>query len=111
MTRGFATVMDLAPTILDLAGLKHPVPSGQIKGSYKGREVYGLRGKSWVKSLSSGEAFVDRPDVFWGDDEFVGWELFGRAAIRKGKWKVRRLSSLGTLAHGVDRLHASCVLG
>jgi hypothetical protein len=23
-----------------------------------------------------------------GDDEFMGWELFGRAALRKGNWKI-----------------------
>ena len=92
MTHGFATVMDLAPTILELAGVQHPVPKGQVKGPYKGREVYGLRGKSWVKALNTGDAFKDSPTTFYGDEEFVGWELFGRAAIRKGKWKVSQAS-------------------
>lgn len=42
----FATVMDLGPTILDMAGLKHPAPT------YQGREVAEMRGKtmhSWLK--------------------------------------------------------------
>jgi arylsulfatase A-like enzyme len=36
----FATVMDIAPTILEMAGVKHPAPR------YQGREVVEMRGKS-----------------------------------------------------------------
>ncbi|CAL5869146.1 uncharacterized protein PFLUO_LOCUS3374 [Penicillium psychrofluorescens] len=42
----FATVMDIGPTILEMAGLKHPAPT------YQGREVAAMRGKSmhsWLK--------------------------------------------------------------
>lgn len=42
----FATVMDIAPTLLDMAGIKHPAPT------YQGRTVAHMRGKSmysWLK--------------------------------------------------------------
>ena len=42
----FCTVMDLVPTILEMAGVRHPAPS------YQGREVVPMRGtsmKSWFE--------------------------------------------------------------
>ncbi|TVY56389.1 Arylsulfatase [Lachnellula cervina] len=67
----FATVMDIAPTILEMAGLSHPAPQWQ------GREVVQMRGESMFP---------------WGmihDKDFVqGWELLGRGAIRRGDWKA-----------------------
>lgn len=44
----FATVMDIAPTILHLAGVEHPAPM------YQGREVAEMRGKSMVPWLKVG---------------------------------------------------------
>lgn len=38
ITPQFATVMDIAPTFLEMAGVKNSVPL------YKGREVVGMRG-------------------------------------------------------------------
>lgn len=72
----FATVMDLAPTILELAGVKHPGTT------YKNRQVVPMRGASWVPYLDR------RADRIHPDDMVMGWELFGRQAIRKGKWKA-----------------------
>ena len=43
----FATVMDIFPTILELAGARHPGKT------YKGHEVAPVRGKSWVPYLKS----------------------------------------------------------
>lgn len=72
----FATVMDIAPTLLDLAGVTHPAPE------YKGRTVAGIRGKSMVSWLRGQTASTHPPN-------FVqGWELCGRAAIRAGDWKA-----------------------
>lgn len=76
ITHKFATVMDLAPTAIEMAGLTHPAPT------YKGREVVKLRGESFVPFLKGEKEGVH-------DVEFVqGWETCGRAAIRKGDWKA-----------------------
>jgi arylsulfatase A-like enzyme len=85
----FATVMDLAPTIIEMAGLKHPAPE------YKGREVVHMRGKSMVPFLRDGKQGVH-------DIEFVeGWETCGRAAIRKGDWKALWMPKpKGMTSHG-----------
>jgi len=78
LDRSFATVMDIAPTILELAGSRHPGKT------YKGRSVVPMRGSSWVPYLSDPQG---RQHIH-GDDSVMGWELFDRQAIRKGKWKA-----------------------
>lgn len=73
---GFGTVMDVTPTILDLAGVRHPGKR------WRGREVAPVRGRSWLGYLSGETATVH-------DDKTVtGWELFGQRAIRQGDWKA-----------------------
>lgn len=72
----FSTVMDIAPTILQLANIKHPAPT------YKDRQVVPMRGRSLVPWLTGKEDVVHDPD------SPHGWELCGRAAIRKGKYKA-----------------------
>lgn len=72
----FATIMDILPTILDLAGLKHPAPS------FQGRQVLAPRGRSWVPHLQG------KVGDFHEESDIVGWELFGQAAIRRGSWKA-----------------------
>lgn len=74
--REFAHVMDIAPTVFELAGAKHPGTS------YQGREVLPLRGKSMLAYLKNGASAVR------GADEAIGWELGGRKALRKGDWKI-----------------------
>jgi len=68
-------VMDLAPTLLELAGVEHP-------STYKGREVVPMQGKSWVGML---EGRTQSPR---GPNDWLGWELFGNRAIRQGDWKI-----------------------
>lgn len=76
ITNQFATVMDLAPTILEMAGVKHPAPT------YQGREVVSMRGKSMVPYLQKKAETIHKK-------EFInGWETCGRAACRKGDWKI-----------------------
>lgn len=69
--------MDIAPTILELAGAE------AHNGQYGGRKVEKVRGKSWkdwIQDASQGDIH---------DPEYeVGWELMGSAAYRKGYWKV-----------------------
>ncbi len=74
--REFAHVMDVAPTIYQIAGVSHPGTE------YQGREVLPLRGKSMLPYLQ-GKA----PGVR-GKNDVVGWELGGRKALRKGDWKI-----------------------
>lgn len=91
----FSTVMDLMPTLLDMAGIKHPVPTGKRTGMFQGREVFGVKGRSWSPflnsrstSLTDGSAPTTKLTSIYGEEEWVGWELFGRAALRKGKYKI-----------------------
>lgn len=74
----FATVMDIAPTLLDLARVQHP---GSL---YKGRTIVPMRGQSWVPYLSS----PAKQKHIHDEDAVTGWELFDRQALRKGKWKA-----------------------
>jgi arylsulfatase len=76
----FTHVMDIAPTLLDLVGASHPT-------KHKGREVVPMQGKSMLPFLE-GKAGVVRDE-----SEAVGWELFGRRAIRQGPWKATWLDS------------------
>jgi arylsulfatase len=77
-------VMDVAPTILELAGIEHPA-------TYKGRDIEPMQGKSWVGMLE-GDTQSPRTSEDW-----IGWELFGNRAIRQGDWKITWLyEPLGT---------------
>jgi len=77
-------VMDIAPTILDLAGIEHP-------STYKGREIAQVQGKSWAGMLSATTKSPRTPD------DWIGWELFNNRAIRQGDWKISWLyEPLGT---------------
>ncbi|MEE8595631.1 MAG: arylsulfatase, partial [Gemmatimonadota bacterium] len=72
----FASVMDLTPTVLDLAGVSHP------GFRYRGREVEPMRGASMLPMLREEADRVHEPD------HVMGWELFGRRAMRRGDWKL-----------------------
>lgn len=65
-------VMDVMPTILELAGIEHP------GSNFQGREVHPMEGLSMLPVLQ-GETMEERA---------LGWELFGRRALRKGDWKL-----------------------
>jgi len=68
-------VMDIVPTLLELAGIEHP-------STYKGRAIAPVQGKSWVGMLD-GTAESPR-----SSDDWLGWELFNNRAIRQGDWKI-----------------------
>lgn len=76
ITDSFSTVMDLAPTILEMAGVKHPAPE------YKGREVVSMRGRSMIPFLLGSSSAIHP------EDHITGWETCGRAAVRCGDWKM-----------------------
>ena len=76
ITNTFSTVMDLAPTILEMAGVQHPAPS------YQGREIVGMRGRSMLPFLTGAASSVHP------SDHITGWETCGRAAVRCGDYKI-----------------------
>jgi len=67
--------MDIAPTILELAGIEYP-------STYKGHEIAPMQGKSWVRML---DGSTESPRT---SDDWLGWELFNNGAIRQGDWKI-----------------------
>ena len=79
--------MDLCPTFLDLAGIEHPA-AGKEYGTFRGRRVAPMRGKSWVDFMTGAESTPQATNGIHGDDTYMGWELFGRGAVRKGDWKL-----------------------
>jgi arylsulfatase len=70
------TVKDVAPTLLELAGARHPAPR------FEGRAVAALEGRS-MRPLLAGES-----ESVHGDSFTMGWELFGRRALRRGSFKI-----------------------
>ncbi len=71
-----ATIMDLLPTFLDLAGTEHP------GNRYRDRDVLPPQGVSLLP-LVHGEADAVRPA-----DHPFGWELHGHRAVRVGDMKL-----------------------
>ena len=72
----FATVMDVLPTFLEVAETKHPGTT------YRGRRVATPLGESMLPLLKGDATAVH------ADDYYVGWELFGHRAVRRGDWKI-----------------------
>ena len=119
ITHAFATVMDIMPTLLSLAGISHPnskLDSATTKAPWRQYQVYPVRGKDWGPFLLEGHKasrnveslaeetmlLVGRRKLFitpgedeaiWGSDsDAVGWEMGGKAGVRKGKWKILNLT-------------------
>ncbi len=72
----FISVKDIAPTIIELAGITHP---GNI---YRGKKVFPIDGISilpWLKGQQNSP---------YANENAHCWELYGRRAVRKGKWKA-----------------------
>ena len=83
MNDSITTVKDVMPTLLELAGIDHPGA-----GPYQGREVLAMQGRSVVPILTGERNTIREP----GD--YMGWELFGKQAIRKGDWKILYIPSI-----------------
>lgn len=71
----FTTVCDIAPTILELAKATYPT-------IHKGRPLIPLQGQSMLPFLRGESNAIHEQDFV------MGWELFGRAAVRQGPWKI-----------------------
>ncbi len=74
-TSAILHVMDLTPTLLELARVEHPT-------TFQGRDIVPMQGKSWAQMLA-GEVQSPR-----GPEDWLGFELFGNRAIRRGDWKI-----------------------
>src|SRR5690606_18855716 len=77
----FATVMDLAPTVLEMGGVEHPAASRNAES------IEAMRGRSMLPFLQQRTAQVHP------DDAVFGWELFGQRALHRGDWKIARISA------------------
>jgi arylsulfatase A-like enzyme len=77
----FASVLDITPTILDLANVEPP------KGTFRHKAVHEMDGRSMLPFLRG-----DEPGIY-GESEGVGFELFGHNAFISGHWKVLRLQA------------------
>ncbi len=76
INHNFVSVLDLAPTFLELAGVQHP------QTTYKGREIFPIQGTSMLPLLAGESKSVHPPE------KVHAWELYGRRGLRKGKWKA-----------------------
>ena len=74
--QGYLTAMDIAPTLLAIAGIDPP------RGRFRGRDVEAMRGKSFWGRVVGDEAAVH------GADEAIGWEIHGTRALVRGDWKI-----------------------
>ncbi|MEE8313765.1 MAG: arylsulfatase [Myxococcota bacterium] len=77
-TDAFAYVSDITPTLLELAGASAP------EGSYGGRDVHAITGKSMLGLLEGTQERVHGPS------DFIAYELAGSAAVFRGDYKLMR---------------------
>lgn len=71
----FASVMDIMPTLLELTGIRHPE-------QYQGKKVEPIKGESMLSFMQNQKEQVHQ------DSYVMGWELFGKSAVRQGDWKI-----------------------
>ncbi len=75
ITQAFVTLMDIAPTFYQLAGVTYPA-------NYNGARLYPLKGRSLIPLLEgSAERIHDSTYVF-------GLEHAGKVMLRRGDWKI-----------------------
>ena len=84
ISNDFVFIKDIAPTILELAGVEHP------GDEYDGRPVEQMTGRSFV-SLLEGKGHTD-------SDRVTGIELVGKRMIRSGVWKLTHMPE----PYGID---------
>ena len=69
---GTAHLIDIAPTLYELAGAKYPA-------NFAGQTIHPLPGESLVPLLYGKD---------WTRNKPIFWERAGNKAVRKGKWKL-----------------------
>jgi len=75
-TNSILHVMDVMPTLMDLADIHHP------GFNYRGREVVEMKGRSMLPLLQGKTSHIH------GKDEAFGWEISSKRAVRRGDWKI-----------------------
>jgi len=77
----FGSVLDLMPTVLEYAGVKHPGTH------YNGQEIYPIEGRSLEPVLAK------KSDRVYSEEDTIAFELFGNgnSALFQGDWKIVRL--------------------
>ena len=91
VTDAFSFVTDIVPTILQLAEVDDP------QGRFRGETVERFTGRSLVPLLNQTALSVYR------EDEPIGYELGGNAALFKGKYKI--LKNRGPIGDGAWHLY------
>lgn len=76
-TDELTTVKDVMPTLLEVAGVEHPG-----EGRFRDRDVVAMQGRSLMPLLTGARDAIRQP----GD--YMGWELYGKRAIRQGDWTI-----------------------
>ena len=78
ITDAFAFVTDITPTLLELAGVSAPT------GSFDGKEVHPINGKSMLSFLRGEKDGVHSPE------DAVAYEMAGSAAVFRDGYKLMR---------------------
>lgn len=78
IARSFTHVTDIVPTLLQVVGIAQP------EGTYAGREVEPISGLSLLPVL------LGQTDRAHPEDQAIGYELSGNAALFKGDYKLLR---------------------
>lgn len=76
ISHAYTTAMDLAPTLLELAGIELSALKREDP------RIGAMRGTSFARLLDDHEHQV-HPDT-----ESTAWELLGRRAVQRGRWKL-----------------------
>ena len=76
ISQTYLTMQDVMPTLLEVAGARHP------GSDYRNRPVLPMRGSSFLAHLRGTAGPVHAPD------EVIGWELSGQRALVRGDWKL-----------------------
>ena len=79
VVREFSSIVDIAPTILDLVGVSHPGTE------FSGRKIHPMDGHSMLPYLKG------QHENIYPAGTGGGFELFGHNAFISGNWKLLRL--------------------
>jgi len=73
----FMTILDILPTFLEIAGSEHPGA-----GEYRGRQINGIRGRSFWSHING------LSDTVYLPEDTVGWALGEVGALIRGDYKI-----------------------